>query len=414
MVIIIDSIKSYNPQCKKAPIMKLVRIAGLLSVNWVINPSAQASAIFVNEVHYDNKTLDSGEAIEVAGPAGTNLSGWNLVLYNGANGSVYDTKALSGTIPDQQNDVGTMAFSFPTNGIQNGAPDGIALVDAGNNVVQFLSYEGAFVAADGPASGMTSTDIGVTESSTTPFGFSMQLVGTGRESGDFTWSSSLPDTFGSLNNPTAGPTDLFFSEYIEGSSDNKALEIFNGTGNEIDLDNYMIQIYFNGNTSAGSILSLSGMLSDGGLWVVADDNADENILDVANQVFIDTNFFNGNDAVALWNTASNELIDVIGQIGFDPGSEWSGGGIGTQNETLRRISTIYQGDSDGSNAFDPSVQWIGFALNEFSGLGAHSFDPPTTPLATQTILQATVSVPEPATYGLIGIALALFGFRLRL
>src|SRR5262245_24048626 len=75
--------------------------------------------VFINELHYDDSTAagDTGEAIEIAGPAGTNLSGWSLVLYNGSGGAVYDTRTLSGTIPNQQSNCGTLSFSYPTNGI---------------------------------------------------------------------------------------------------------------------------------------------------------------------------------------------------------------------------------------------------------------------------------------------------------
>ncbi len=72
---------------------------------------------------------DAGEAIEVAGPAGTDLTGWSLVLYNGNGGAVYNTTALSGTIPDLGAGYGVVVVSYPVNGIQNGSPDGIALVD---------------------------------------------------------------------------------------------------------------------------------------------------------------------------------------------------------------------------------------------------------------------------------------------
>jgi len=62
-----------------------------------------ATSIFINEIHYDNTGTDAGEAIEVAGPAGTDLTGWSIVLYNGSGGASYDTDALSGVMPNQQN-----------------------------------------------------------------------------------------------------------------------------------------------------------------------------------------------------------------------------------------------------------------------------------------------------------------------
>jgi hypothetical protein len=156
-------------------------------------------ALFINEIHYDNVGTDTGEAIEIAGPAATNLTGWSLVLYNGADGLVYGTTALSGVIPNQQNGFGTLSFSYPTNGIQNGTPDGLALVDPTNTVIQFLSYEGTFTAQAGVANGLLSSDIGVAESGTTPIGYSLQLMGTGTSYADFSWSAAASNTFGSIN-----------------------------------------------------------------------------------------------------------------------------------------------------------------------------------------------------------------------
>ena len=80
-------------------------------------------------------STDSNEGVEIAGAAGTNLSGWSLVAYNGNGGASYSTINLSGTIADQQNGYGTLNFAIA--GLQNGSPDGVALVDNGGQVVQF-------------------------------------------------------------------------------------------------------------------------------------------------------------------------------------------------------------------------------------------------------------------------------------
>lgn len=157
------------------------------------------ASVFINELHYDNDRTDTGEAIEIAGPAGTDLTGWSAVLYNGTESqrSPYDTINLSGIIPNQDDDFGTL--SFERAGIQNGSPDGLALVDNNNTVIQFLSYEGIFTAASGVASGMDSTEIGVEEGSSNPVGFSLQLAGTGTQSEDFVWSEPADDNFGAVN-----------------------------------------------------------------------------------------------------------------------------------------------------------------------------------------------------------------------
>ena len=156
-----------------------------------------AGPIWVNEIHYDNTSTDTEEGVEVAGPAGTDLAGWTLALYNGNGGTVYATVALAGTIPDQEDGYGTVWTL--TGQLQNGSPDGIAVVDPDGEVVQFVSYEGALVAAGGPAAGQTATDIGVEETGDTPVGFSLQLAGTGAASADFTWAAPQPHTRGEPN-----------------------------------------------------------------------------------------------------------------------------------------------------------------------------------------------------------------------
>jgi hypothetical protein len=150
---------------------------------------------WINEFHYDNNGADTNEAVEIAGEAGFDLSGWSVLLYNGSGGIVYATISLSGTIPDEGSGYGTLAF---TSTLQNG-PDGFALVNPSGTVIQFLSYEGSFTATDGAASGMTSVDVGVAESDSTAATESLQLRGTGSQYSDFTWSSPASSTFGSIN-----------------------------------------------------------------------------------------------------------------------------------------------------------------------------------------------------------------------
>ena len=162
---------------------------------------------WVNEFHYDNASSDQNEAIEIAGAAGTDLSGWSLVAYNGRDGKTYKTINLSGVIADQQGGYGTI--NFAVSGLQNGAPDGFALVSNGGQVIQFLSYEGTFDANNGVANGMTSTDVGVRESSSTPVGHSLQLAGEGTQYSDFTWQSVAANTTGAPNNnQTLGEPNL--------------------------------------------------------------------------------------------------------------------------------------------------------------------------------------------------------------
>ena len=109
--------------------------------------------------------------------AGKDLTGYTISLYNGSNGASYSTINLGGLVPDQSNGFGALAF-FKA-GIQNGAPDGLALSDENDLLIdnQLLSYEGSIVATDGVATGLTSTDIGVAESGSTSEKYSLQLTG---------------------------------------------------------------------------------------------------------------------------------------------------------------------------------------------------------------------------------------------
>ncbi len=175
---------------------RLLKITGALSA-LLLSATATAQTVFINEIHYDNDGGDVNEAVEIAGPAGTDLSGWSVVGYTGSNGTEYDSITLSGTIDDEASGFGALDFSF--SGLQNGAPDGIALADDGGNLVQFLCYEGDFTGSGGVADGVTCEDIGVAEGSSTGANQSLRLTGTGTEYLDFTWQDPATASFGSIN-----------------------------------------------------------------------------------------------------------------------------------------------------------------------------------------------------------------------
>ncbi len=148
--------------------------------------------VWINEFHYDNISTDSGEFVEIAGIAGIDLTGLTLELYNGSNGTVYDTINLSGTLANSSNGYGFL--SFAASGLQNGAPDGIAL-KVGSEV-QFISYEGSFAAVEGEANGIISTDIGVSEQPVPAAGLSLQFLGHGWSG---SWTGPIAATPGTIN-----------------------------------------------------------------------------------------------------------------------------------------------------------------------------------------------------------------------
>ncbi|HSE82883.1 MAG TPA: Ig-like domain-containing protein [Gaiellaceae bacterium] len=209
----------------------------------------------------------------------------------------------------------------------------------------------------------------------------------------------LPLVF-ALGSARAQPTELFFSEYIEGTSNNKALEIFNGTGAAVDLTGggYNVQMFFNGSSTAGLTINLTGAVAAGDVFVLAQSAANATILAQADQTN-GAGWFNGDDAVML--RRGTTVLDVIGQIGFDPGAEWGAGVASTADNTLRRKGTVEAGDPVGGDAFDPAVEWDGFATDTLDGLGSHTLAgeaPPsvssTTPAndSTEVVLDSNITV----------------------
>ena len=173
---------------------------------------------------------------------------------------------------------------------------------------------------------------------------------------------------------SAAPTDLFFSEYIEGSGFNKALEIYNGTGAPVDLGagNYVLQLHTNGSAVVSQSVSLTGVIANGDVFVIANSGANAAILaqaDVTNNTVIN---HNGDDAFVLRKGGpAGAVVDSIGQQGVDPGTEWGSGLASTADNTLRRKSTVCQGDTNPLDAYDPAPEWDGFAVDTFNGFGSH-------------------------------------------
>jgi len=176
--------------------------------------------------------------------------------------------------------------------------------------------------------------------------------------------------------------ELFISEYVEGSGTNQAIEVFNPTDTPMSLSasGYHLEFYADGGTSVTGGVNLIGVIQPASTWVVVPTDASAELKAKANQTFAPSAFwFDGNDAVAL--THSGVAIDIIGQIGFDPGTEWGTGLTSTRDNTLRRRSTVTAGDTDGTDPFDPSVEWDGFATDTFDGLGSFGEPPVNEPVA---------------------------------
>lgn len=170
----------------------------------------------------------------------------------------------------------------------------------------------------------------------------------------------------------AAPTDLIISEYVEGDSTNKAIELYNPTDAAITLTGaYSLSVYFNGSATPTNF-SLTGSVAPAGTFVFASTL----LAAFANQT-TGAGLWNGNDAIAL--RKGGVVVDSLGQVGFDPGSQWGVDLASTADNTLRRNADVCTGDTVPNDVFDPAVEWQGFAQNTFDGLGSHTADCDGTP-----------------------------------
>lgn len=212
------------------------------------------------------------------------------------------------------------------------------------------------------------------------------------------WTAYPQNTFDSLGMhsmtscappvPMFGPCgELFFSEYIEGASSNKALEIYNPTSFDIDLSNYVVYRANNGSTSPTDSIFPVGTLLAGDVFVIGNPSAIPSI-----QAETDTThsltFYNGDDAVWLQNLVSGDTLDIIGEIGVDPGSGWPVGTGATNNFTLVRMININQGELDWTLG---ATQWDVYPIDMADSLGAHTMTPCGTPCSPLTFNQTVVS-----------------------
>jgi hypothetical protein len=226
----------------------------------------------------------------------------------------------------------------------------------------------------------------------------------------------------SVNAQITDCSELFFSEYVEGYGQNKAIEIYNPTTAPIDLSDYQIERYSNGatNSSAGGVTNLTGMLVSGDAFVITSGETDTS----SSFGFIDPILFsmsdlaepvgsyptplhmNGNDAMVL--TKNGQIIDVIGKVGEDPASgAWtddaaSGFTMGswwTAQHTLIRKNTVLYGDNNGLDLFNPSLEWDSLVVGTWTNLGTHTCDCIGSTAVNDAKAVSYVVYPNPANIG---------------
>ncbi len=166
-------------------------------------------------------------------------------------------------------------------------------------------------------------------------------------------------------------TNLFFSEYVEGSSNNKAIEIFNPTNATVNLTNYVIYRYNNGSPTATDSLRPQGTLAPNGVFVAGNSQAISAITSVSDTLHTIT-LYNGDDAIVLKHIPSNTVIDIIGIIGVDPGTNWPVGTGATSEFTLVRMLGVQGGELNWAIG---ATQYDVYPQNTTTFLGNHSMTP---------------------------------------
>ncbi|MDX5348461.1 MAG: T9SS type A sorting domain-containing protein [Hymenobacteraceae bacterium] len=218
-----------------------------------------------------------------------------------------------------------------------------------------------------------------------------RIYGWSAESANGTWRHDNVAVFGATavaGGTTTNCGELFISEYVEGSSNNKALEIYNPTNQTINLSNYRLELFGNGNTTGSNALVMNGMLASGDVYVIANPSADPAILAIADTTHSVT-FYNGDDAIAL--IKGNDTLDIIGVIGQRPTPNWTVGTGATSEFTLVRMQSVQTGQKNWTVG---ATEWNVHPQNTFSFLGAHTsscISAPTSPIVAFASASATVA-----------------------
>jgi len=195
-------------------------------------------------------------------------------------------------------------------------------------------------------------------------------------------------------------SDLFFSEYVEGSGNNNGLEIYNPTSNTIDLSGYVVKRYSNGSGTETESLTLSGILVSGDVVVVINGQTDSVWVDPPGYWSLPTDpafnakgdifdidypapmYFNGDDAITL-ETTNGIIVDIFGKVGEDPGSAWTddatagytdanGGTWWTKRQTLIRKSSVQDGVTMNPTEFNATLEWDSLPDDTWDSLGFHT------------------------------------------
>lgn len=346
-------------------------------------PFPEFIRLYIDDVEVASTTTVSTLTVDLNDPGAHTA---HLELYNLATGtpgeptiesapvnftvieSLPATLAVTGLTEGETNTTGTISFGFDVENFT------VAAVAAGDGYIVY-NFDGG-------------TDVDV-------FNADATIDNSDLDEGDHTLNVMLVDNAGNALDPAVEETinftidlpvpmqNLFFSEYVEGSGVNKALEIYNPSDVTVDLSDYRIEVASNGGGWANSF-PLSGELQAGAVVTVYNSGA-AGISSVPGYSISTNNSvvnFNGNDARALVHVGPGETLTFLDQILIEDSNDYddvAGVSEATENKTLVRKPTIHEGNADwdasrGTNTDDS--EWIVNDQDDFSDLGSHSVSEP--------------------------------------
>lgn len=354
-------------------------MVGTITVNPAQPVTTPCSELFFSE-YIEGSSNNKGFEIYNPTGAAVNLSGYTVYL-SGNGGSFTNSFVLFGSLasgdvfkvttdqadPAIQSQADT-AFGFPSVAHFNG--DDALILFNGTDTVDVIGVPGVDPGSEWTVGSGSTKDNTLVRQSTVDGGTTDWTVGATQWDvyPQNTYTFFGTHTSGCVAMPAAPCSELFFSEYIEGSSNNKGFEIYNPTGSSVNLSGYTVYLSGNGGSFTNSFV-LFGSLASGDVFKVTTDQADPTIQNQADTAFgfPSVAHFNGDDALILFN--GTDTVDVIGVPGVDPGSEWIVGSGSTKDNTLVRQSSVDGGTTDWTVG---ATQWDVYPQNTYSFFGSHT------------------------------------------